>query len=324
MEQHALTRPARTPIVSPGGIDLHEQDMTAAFSADVTLDAAQQRLAQIGQWLPIDGNSESTLGELLDQNSTGALRLGYGAWRDLLLGAQFRNGRGELITAGGRTVKNVAGYDLTKFMVGQHGQFGRLVTLTTRTYRRPAGAIALHLPPDPARINLLLPSPLRPQWALLTAEGLHLGYLADERTLEFYNRQLPTLSPTTMVAQSVDDDITMRHSLWCAFGEPSFRATVPPVKVLEFAAKAGVSAWTADASFGIVVGAVAAQRRALCAAADAVGGKVMFSDEARPPMTGAEAALVDRLKTAFGAPVPSPGTPRVGYGEGSIEGYRQR
>ena len=66
----------------------------------------------------------------LEMNSTGPLRLGFGAWRDLLLGAQFYNGRGELITAGGRTVKNVAGYDLTKFMVGQRGVFGRLLTLT--------------------------------------------------------------------------------------------------------------------------------------------------------------------------------------------------
>ena len=76
-----------------------------------------------------------------EQNSTGPLRLGYGAWRDLLLGVQFTNGRGELITAGGRTVKNVAGYDLTKFMVGSHGVFGRLVTITTRTYRRPDRAL---------------------------------------------------------------------------------------------------------------------------------------------------------------------------------------
>src|SRR5215212_8366616 len=146
-------RPQRPPIVSPGDMELHERDMTATFSADVTLAAAQERLAAIGQWLPVDGDASWTLGRLVEINSTGPLRLGYGAWRDLLLGCQFLNGAGELITAGGRTVKNVAGYDLTKFMVGQGGVFGRLVTLTTRTYRRPTVALLARFPARQAIIN---------------------------------------------------------------------------------------------------------------------------------------------------------------------------
>src|SRR5437899_1480928 len=96
-------RPDRTPLVPPGGADLHARDMTATFSADVTLADAQAKLAELGQWLPIDGDASWTLGRLVESNSTGPLRLGYGAWRDLLLGCQFLNGRGQLITAGGRT-----------------------------------------------------------------------------------------------------------------------------------------------------------------------------------------------------------------------------
>src|SRR5436190_907282 len=138
---NAQFRPDRTPLVPPGGADLHARDMTATFSADVIFADAQAKLAELGQWLPIDGDASWTLGRLVESNSTGPLRLGYGAWRDLLLGCQFLNGRGELITAGGRTVKNVAGYDLTKFMIGQGGVFGRIVTITTRTHRLPAAAI---------------------------------------------------------------------------------------------------------------------------------------------------------------------------------------
>src|SRR3954452_18449445 len=134
-------RPNREPLVPPGGADLHARDMTATFAADITLRAAQDLLREYNQWLPIDGDPDTPLGTLVDHNSTGPLRLGYGAWRDLLLGVQFTNGKGDLITAGGRTVKNVAGYDLTKLMVGQHGVFGKLVTLTTRTYRRPEAAL---------------------------------------------------------------------------------------------------------------------------------------------------------------------------------------
>src|SRR5687767_4207407 len=109
-------------------------DMYAIVAADVALARVQETLAAKGQWLPIDGDPNTTVGQLIETNSTGPLRLGYGHWRDLLLGAQFTNGRDELISAGGRTMKNVAGYDLTKFMVGQRGVFGKLVTITTRTY----------------------------------------------------------------------------------------------------------------------------------------------------------------------------------------------
>ncbi len=140
-------RLARSPLVAPGESDLHQRDMTATFSVDLTLGQVQSQLAAIGQWLPIDGDPSVTLATLVETNSTGPLRLGYGAWRDLLLGVQFTNGRGELITAGGRTVKNVAGYDLTKFMVGQSGVFGRLVTITARTYRRPVSALLVRICP---------------------------------------------------------------------------------------------------------------------------------------------------------------------------------
>src|SRR5437667_10222362 len=184
------TRDNRTPIVTPGNIEHHVADLSATFAADVTLQAAQQKLAEHNQWLPVDGDSSKALGELVSNNSTGPLRLGYGAWRDLLLGAQFSNGRGELITAGGRTVKNVAGYDLTKFMVGQFGIFGRIVTITTRTYRRPTDALLASFDPDISKLNVLLTTTCRPQWALINPYSLLCGYLGDQRTVDFYESGL--------------------------------------------------------------------------------------------------------------------------------------
>src|SRR5436190_16621966 len=154
MSEHA--RPPRQPHVPSGAIEHHVADLTATFAADVTLAALQETLARAEQWLPIDGDPSATVGQLVERNSTGPMRLGYGAWRDLLLGAQFTNGRGDLITAGGRAVKNVAGYDLTKFIVGNAGLFGRLVTITTRTYRRPRGALLAIFDPDVARVSALL------------------------------------------------------------------------------------------------------------------------------------------------------------------------
>src|SRR5688572_11219678 len=170
-------RPDNAPLVPPGGIECHERDMTVTVSADVALSALQRRLGEMAQWLPVDGDPQATVGRLVEGNSTGPLRLGYGAWRDLLLGCQFHNGLGELITAGGRTVKNVAGYDLTKFMVGQHGVFGRVVTITVRTYRKPEAALLATFAPDVRRLNALLTTPARPQWSVLTSDALLCGYL---------------------------------------------------------------------------------------------------------------------------------------------------
>src|SRR5438874_9899369 len=181
-------RPDRQPLVQPGQIEHHVADLSATFSADLTLNAAQETLRRNHQWLPIDGDPDQTLGSLVERNSTGPLRLGFGAWRDLLLGVQFTNGAGELITAGGRTVKNVAGYDLTKFMVGQYGIFGKVVTLTTRAYKAPDAALLAKFDPDVKKLNALLVTPCRPQWAVLTEEALVCGYLGDEATVNFYEQ----------------------------------------------------------------------------------------------------------------------------------------
>ncbi|HZK82757.1 MAG TPA: hypothetical protein VFC46_16870, partial [Humisphaera sp.] len=66
----------RTPLVATGDMDLHQHDMTATFAAEVTLGAAQDQLARIGQWLPIDGDPATSIGDLIAFNSTGPLRLG--------------------------------------------------------------------------------------------------------------------------------------------------------------------------------------------------------------------------------------------------------
>ena len=277
------------------------RDMTATFAANVTLDAAQARLAQQNQWLPIDGDPSAPLGHLVESNSTGPLRLGYGAWRDLLLGCQFTNGTGELITAGGRTVKNVAGYDLTKFMVGQHGVFGRVVTITARTYRRPDAALLATFAPDVKRLSALLTTPARPQWSVLTADALLCGYLSDARTASFYEAELPRHRPLRVERRSVEDDVRHRQEVWRNSG---FRASVPPASIKRFAEQARVASWSADAAFGVIVGSCdASQQSTLERAAHDVGGSILFFDPSGKPLRltsdpGVQ-RLLERLKIAF-------------------------
>jgi hypothetical protein len=276
--------------------------MTVIASADVTLERAQAKLAEENQWLPIDGDPKATLGQLVSINSTGPLRLGYGAWRDLLLGVQFINGRDELITAGGRTVKNVAGYDITKLMVGQRGVFGQIVTITSRTYRTPGAAMVATFPADEGRMRRLVPSACRPQWAVLTAEALLCGYLSDERTIEYYETAIEEYRPTSVTRRSVEEDVAHRRRLWQVEGNV-FRASVPPAKVMQFTAEAKLTDWAADAAFGIVVGRrVEGSEGALFAAAKSAGGKAWFTESDGVPVynaTPAEQALLRRLKAAF-------------------------
>jgi hypothetical protein len=287
-------RPQREALVPPGGIELFARDMTATIAGDAPLEVVQRKLAEVGQWLPIDGDPSLAVGRLVEMNSTGPLRLGYGAWRDLLLGCQFTNGRGELITAGGRVVKNVAGYDLTKLMVGQQGIFGRIVTITTRTYRKPSHFLAAAFEPDVRRLNELLATTCRPQWAVLNAAALVCGYVGDGAMIEFVEMALPKFKPLRMGLPGGGEGELRSFSVREGLGI-AFRASMPPIRIVEFVARAGLEGWVADPAFGIVRGACAEESLGTVrAAAVDVGGTAWREkgEELREP-------ILLRLKRAF-------------------------
>jgi hypothetical protein len=264
--------------VSPEQIIWQPPDMTATFGASV---AWQQVCGDGALWLPIDcqGEPDQRIGRLVEMNSSGPLRLGFGGWRDLLLGCQFRNGSGQLITAGGRTVKNVAGYDLTKFMVGQSGVFGRVVAVTTRLYLKPEDAILTEFAPEMEIFNRLIASPCRPQWAVLNEQALFCGYLGNLRTIEYYAAELPAWQPKRMERHGFNADMEWRSRHW---RRPegsgySMRASLPPMKMQAFARESGLAGWVADPAFGIVLGRVNADAvKKVSEAALACGGRAWF------------------------------------------------
>jgi FAD/FMN-containing dehydrogenase len=285
-------------------IDHHVADMTASFAGDVTLREAQEKLATANQWLPFDGDDNATLASLIENNSTGPLRLGFGAWRDNLLGVQFMNGRDELITAGGRVVKNVAGYDFTRFMVGQYGVFGKIITLTTRTYLRPTQAILAAFDPDLEKFNAPLVTSCRPHWAVLTPEALLLGYLGDERATAFYTNALKAYSPDEVIPHPLVDDITARAKLWNApSGVEHLRAMVPPASIRRFVEQAQLANWVADPAFGVVKASGAMDASLIHkSAADVNGHAVLFDVQGKPTNLKLDPdvrSLLDKLKSAF-------------------------
>lgn len=143
---------------------------------------------------------------------------------------------------------------------------------------------------------------------MLTADSLRLGYLGDERTLDYYRQHLPSLSPKRIVERTVDDDIADRRSLW-VHGDRAFRATLPPAKLLTFTASSGLasgnSRWTADAAFGIVVGPIPDDVAQLVSAVESVGGRLSLNDHSRDSSTvlsglsPEERDVLEQLKRAF-------------------------
>lgn len=226
--------------------------MAVVFSADATLADVQAALAKHGQWLPIDGPPAATVRELVLHDSTGPLRLGYGAWRDLLTGVQFQDAAGELVTCGGMMVKNVAGYDLVKFIVGSHGCFGAPVTLTTRTYRRPDAALTatVDLEPSAADVRQWLISPAAPHWMLWTARGLTLGWLGRDREMAAL---LPVVEQTgaSPTVQSLTQDVELRKSL-LECGTEALRIAVPPARVCRLATEVANGRFAVDPVHGVL------------------------------------------------------------------------
>ncbi len=114
-------------------------DLTATAEAGITLAAFQGALGARGQWLPLDppAPGEATLGGVLAANAAGPRRQGYGTARDLVIGIRVVAPDGQFVRAGGKVVKNVAGYDLAKLYIGSCGTLGIIVDATVKLRPRP-------------------------------------------------------------------------------------------------------------------------------------------------------------------------------------------
>jgi FAD/FMN-containing dehydrogenase len=121
-------------------IDLDPSNQYITAGAGMTLAGIQAKLAAHNQWLPLRpafSLLRRTIGGVTATGACGPERSAYGAPRRLLLGLRFIDGRGRLINAGGKVVKNVAGYDLTRLVAGSFGTLGIITRVTMKTATRP-------------------------------------------------------------------------------------------------------------------------------------------------------------------------------------------
>ncbi|HEY9700211.1 MAG TPA: FAD-binding oxidoreductase [Trichocoleus sp.] len=117
-------------------------DLTVTAEAGIRLSDLQALLNAKGQFLAIDPAyaETATLGGIVATADSGSLRQRYNGVRDMLLGISFVRSDGKLAKAGGRVVKNVAGYDLMKLFTGSWGTLGCLSQITFRIYPLPAAS----------------------------------------------------------------------------------------------------------------------------------------------------------------------------------------
>ena len=155
-------------------LERSQADMVVSVEAGMTLEALQAELGKSGQFLPVDpfNSPGHTIGGLLAAGWTGPLRLRYGSPRDFLIGIRVALPDGRLVSAGGRVVKNVSGYDLMKLHYGALGTLGVIVAASFKVFPKPlhdvtvestrespgeawvAAERALNMPMAPAAVEL--------------------------------------------------------------------------------------------------------------------------------------------------------------------------
>jgi len=272
-------------------IDYPARDMTVTVQAGILIKDLKEMLGKENQRLPIDDPypANSSLGGLLATNTSGPRRFGWGTLRDYVIGISILNDEGVETKAGGRVVKNVAGYDFCKLHTGALGTLGIISQVTLKVRPNPEASAFLLLTLNlanvesvldrihntktrPVAVELLnktaLQHPLFKHLAVTSDYGVFIGF---EHSTEAVKWQTETLANELADVPNSKLEIISAPSdfaLWQALGEfqaarisgcpLTFKANIPSAKVASWCALAtdtipGVSI-QAHAGSGIVFG----------------------------------------------------------------------
>ena len=190
-------------------------DLTCTVEAGVRLSELLAALAAAGQRLSLDPPGDPTIGALLALNLSGPLRHRFGAPRDLVLGVTVVLGDGTVANAGGKVVKNVAGYDLARLVCGSEGRLAFIVRASFRLHPLPKAARTLVVETeDPALVvSRLLRAQLQPS----ALDVLHPGRVAvlfegSPRAVEAQLAQAVSLVGGNESAGEIWDEVRARQA----------------------------------------------------------------------------------------------------------------
>jgi glycolate oxidase FAD binding subunit len=287
-------------------LEQSQADMTVSVEAGITVEALNARLAQVGQFLPIDppGGPGHTIGGVLAAGLSGPLRLRHGSPRDFVIGLRVALPTGRLVSSGGRVVKNVSGYDMNKLHQGALGSLGVIVAASFKVFPRPLHETTLEARPDDAWAEAAraLALPMAPVALELTSDGHLVARLAG--TANGVLRMARELGWREAAADAWEEHAGRTAETWARISVPP--ACLRPV-LTGLPAGAGwwaypgvgVAHWTGDLAAGAV-------REARRAAEDAGGSLVLLAAPVElkrdvgawgtPPAT---IAWMRRLRDAF-------------------------
>lgn len=233
-------------------IDYPHSDLTITVQAGTPLSTLEATVAAQGQSLPLDMPfaNRATVGGCMATNSSGARRLAYGTWRDFVLGVQFVTSDGKLAKGGGKVVKNVAGYDLPKLLIGSFGTLAVITEVSLKVFPKPPATATFIAGFADARHGLqasdrILNSPLSPQsMDLIDMDAAALGgepgtfsspynlaiqAAGPDVVLERFRRDLPALLQNEGAESISHCEETAEAGFWRVLQEmtPTFLAAHP-------------------------------------------------------------------------------------------------
>jgi len=303
-------------VSSLAGIGAYEpSELVVSVRAGTRLDALEAALAERGQCLPFEPPRFApggTVGGMVAAGLAGPARAAAGGVRDYLLGATIINGRGELLAFGGQVMKNVAGYDIARVLVGSLGVLGVICEVSLKVLPLPAAQATLRFELDQAtalrRVNEWSGRPL-PLNASAWWDGMLVVRLAGAAAaVRAAQTQLggEAIEPTLAVSfwqglRDHEDEFFVGAARAVAGGAGLWRlalpSTAPPLELPgeQLVEWGGAQRW-------LCTSAPAALLRE--AAARAGGHATLFrasdrSTEVQHPLSAAQAGLHKRLKAVF-------------------------
>jgi len=248
-QQSRLTAPSSVRrVAAPSGIyDLQPDEMTVVCGAGTSIDELQDSLRAVGQYvnLPRGNSGSGTVGGALSTGRSDIYRLGRGAIRDTLLQARYINHDGQVVSAGGPTVKNVSGFDLCRLLVGSLGQLGFLGEVILRTRPIPQSSRWFVMSEaGPEIVEAILRRVYRPASVLWDGYKVWFCIEGNSRDCDETTRHLAAdlQSPTEVAGPP-----TLDHY--------PFRQSVPPAELAELVqshVQQGTGQLVVEAGVGIV------------------------------------------------------------------------
>jgi len=219
------------------------ENLTLSVQSGMTLKEVQKMLAKEGRgyFLPLDPpfTDKATLGGIVASNSSGPKRLLYGTARDLIIGTKAVFPNGDIVVSGGKTVKNVSGYDMCKLLIGSYGTLGILCEITFKLLPLPEKEATLLIPfarleeADgfvrelmgsqliPTSVETLNPTTVKKmKYSIPTSDGYYLVAIGLEGVREGVDRQVSDMGEIgkkhgALKAEVLDTE--QQDAFWTAF-----------------------------------------------------------------------------------------------------------